>query len=85
MAWPMTPKTRCVVTSGGTEALAACIMAMAVPGDEIVLIEPTYDSYRPIAEAAGAVVKTVKLAPPRLAPDGSRRCAPPSRPRPARC
>jgi len=53
-----------LVTSGATEALTACIMALAGPGDEVVLIEPAYDSYRPIAEAAGAVIRTVKLAPP---------------------
>lgn len=53
-----------LVTSGGTEALTAAILGLAGPGDEIVLIEPAYDSYRPIAEAAGAVVKTVTLAPP---------------------
>jgi aspartate/methionine/tyrosine aminotransferase len=53
-----------LVTSGGTEALTAGIMGLAGPGDEVVLIEPAYDSYRPIAEAAGAVVKTVTLAPP---------------------
>ena len=53
-----------VVTSGGTEALTASIMAMAGEGGEVVLIEPAYDCYRPIAEAIGACVKTVKLAPP---------------------
>jgi N-succinyldiaminopimelate aminotransferase len=53
-----------LVTSGATEALTACIMALAGPGDEVVLIEPAYDSYRPIAEAAGATIKTVTLAPP---------------------
>ncbi|MGZ5921431.1 MAG: aminotransferase [Rhizomicrobium sp.] len=53
-----------LVTSGGTEALTAAILGLVGPGDEIVLIEPAYDSYRPIAEAAGAVVKTVTLAPP---------------------
>jgi aspartate/methionine/tyrosine aminotransferase len=57
-------ETGVLVTSGGTEALTASIMALAGPGDEVVLIEPSYDSYRPIAEAAGAVVKSVKLAPP---------------------
>ena len=53
-----------VVTSGGTEALTASIMAMAGPGGEVVLIEPAYDSYGPIAEAVGAKIKTVKLSPP---------------------
>src|SRR6185437_2868912 len=33
-----------LVTSGGTEALTAAIMAMVGPGDEVVLIEPAYDS-----------------------------------------
>jgi aspartate/methionine/tyrosine aminotransferase len=58
------PETEVVITSGGTEALASAILAMAVPGEEFVLVEPTYDSYRPIAEATGAIIKTVKLAPP---------------------
>lgn len=58
------PEDEVVITSGGTEALAACIMATAVPGDEFVLIEPTYDSYRPIVESTGAVVRAVKLSPP---------------------
>ena len=53
-----------LVTSGGTEALTAAILGLAGPGDEVVLIEPAYDSYRPIAEAAGAVVKTITLTPP---------------------
>ena len=53
-----------LVTSGATEALAASIMALVGPGDEIVLIDPAYDSYRPIAQAAGASIRTVKLEPP---------------------
>lgn len=59
------PETEVLITSGATEALTASIMGLAAPGEEIVLIEPCYDSYRPIAEAIGAVVKVVKLAPPR--------------------
>ncbi len=39
-------------------------LAFAAPGDEFVLIEPTYDSYRPVVEATGAAVKAIKLAPP---------------------
>lgn len=58
------PQTQVLVTSGATEALTASILGLVGPGDEIVLIEPAYDSYRPIAEAAGAVVNTVVLSPP---------------------
>ena len=53
-----------LVTSGGTEALTSAIMGLVGPGDEVVLIEPAYDSYRPIVEAAGGVAKTVMLSPP---------------------
>jgi N-succinyldiaminopimelate aminotransferase len=53
-----------LVTSGATEALAASIFGLVARGDEIVLIEPHYDAYRPIAEAAGAVVKVISLSPP---------------------
>ena len=58
------PDTEIVVTSGATEALSASIMALAGEGGEIVLIEPAYDSYRPIAEAVGARVRSVTLKPP---------------------
>ncbi|MBS0277001.1 MAG: aminotransferase [Proteobacteria bacterium] len=57
-------ETDVLVTSGGTEALTASIMGLAGPGGEVVLIEPAYDSYGPIAEAVGAKVKTLKLSPP---------------------
>ena len=56
--------TQVVVTSGGTEALTASIMAFASPGSEVVIVEPAYDSYKPMAETTGAVVKSIKLAPP---------------------
>jgi N-succinyldiaminopimelate aminotransferase len=58
------PETQVVVTSGATEALSASIMGLVGQGGEIVLIEPAYDSYRPIAETTGAIVRTVKLEPP---------------------
>ena len=53
-----------VVTSGGTEALTASIMGLVKPGDEVVLIEPAYDSYRPIVEAVGGIPKPIRLAAP---------------------
>ncbi len=57
-------ETEVLVTSGGTEALTAAILGLVGRGDEVVLIEPAYDSYRPIAEAAGAIIRTLTLAPP---------------------
>lgn len=59
----LNPDTDVVVTSGATEALTASIMAMVGEG-EVVLIEPSYDSYRPIVEAMGATARVVKLAAP---------------------
>src|SRR6185312_10810162 len=59
------PEDEVVITSGGTEAVTGSLMAMAGVGDEVVMIEPTYDSYRPMAEGAGAIVKAVQLQPPR--------------------
>jgi len=53
-----------LVTCGATEAIVASLFAVAHPGAEVVLVEPTYDSYRPMAEAAGLTVKSVVLAPP---------------------
>jgi len=58
------PDSQIVVTSGATEALAACIMALAGQGGEVVLLDPAYDCYRPIAEAVGASVRTITLQPP---------------------
>ena len=53
-----------VVTSGATEALAACLMAVLDPGDEIVLFEPLYDTYLPMIRALGAIPRLVRLSPP---------------------
>src|SRR5271165_1071691 len=54
-----------VVTSGATEAITACLMAVLNPGDEVVLIEPLYDTYLPVVRLLGAVPRLVRLAPPR--------------------
>lgn len=58
------PDNDVVVTSGATEALTCCIMGLVGQGGEIVLIDPAYDSYRPIAEAIGATIRTLTLTPP---------------------
>ncbi len=56
--------TGVVVTSGATEALAACLVALLNPGDEVVLIEPLYDTYLPVIRLLGAVPRLVRLEPP---------------------
>lgn len=53
-----------VVTSGATEALAACITGLLNPGDEVILAQPLYDAYAPLAELVGAVPRFVSLMPP---------------------
>ena len=57
-------QTETLVTSGATEALTASFMGLLNTGDEAVLIEPVYDSYRPIIEAMGATAVSVRLEPP---------------------
>ncbi|WP_439815952.1 aminotransferase [Zavarzinia sp. CC-PAN008] len=53
-----------LVTSGATEAIAAAILALVQPGDEVVLFEPLYDCYLPMVRLAGGVPRLVRLAPP---------------------
>ncbi|MCQ4160409.1 aminotransferase [Roseomonas sp. GC11] len=59
------PNAEVVVTSGATEALAASLMAVLNPGDEVVLLEPLYDTYLPVVKLLGAVPKLVRLSPPK--------------------
>jgi aspartate/methionine/tyrosine aminotransferase len=53
-----------VVTSGATEALAASILALVRPGDEVILIQPLYDAYLPLVQWAGGTARLVSLEPP---------------------
>lgn len=53
-----------LVTVGATEGLAASFMGLLNPGDEAVIFEPAYDSYRPILEGMGVKVRAVQLTPP---------------------
>ncbi len=57
-------QTQSMVTSGATEALAACLFGLVEPGDEVVMIEPLYDCYLPILRRAGGVPKLVRIEPP---------------------
>ena len=56
------PAAEITVTAGGTEALFAAIHAIVRAGEEVILLDPSYDSYGPAAELAGARVVRVPLA-----------------------
>jgi len=58
------PAREVIVTSGATEALAACLMAVLNPGDEVVLLEPLYDTYLPVVTMLGCTARCVRLLPP---------------------
>ncbi|RVU03509.1 aminotransferase [Novosphingobium umbonatum] len=53
-----------LVTSGATEALAAAILALVQPRDEVILVQPLYDAYLPLVRRAGGLVKLVHCRPP---------------------
>jgi aspartate/methionine/tyrosine aminotransferase len=63
------PGSEITVTCGCTEALAASFLGLFNPGDEVILIEPFYDSYPVDAALAGAVPKYVRVRPPDFALD----------------
>jgi len=55
------PDTEVLVTVGATEAIAATLLALVEPGDEVVLVEPYYDSYAAAVAMAGATRRVVSL------------------------
>lgn len=55
------PDTEALVTAGATEALAATILALVSPGDEVLTLEPFYDAYAALIGRAGGVHRTVPL------------------------
>jgi len=62
--WMPDPDTEITVTAGGTQALYSIIGAMISQGDEVIVLEPSYDSYIPSVVSFGGVVKTFQLQPP---------------------
>ena len=58
-----------LVTTGATEAIAATLLALLEPGDEVVTFEPFYDSYGAMIALAGGVHVTVPLRAPDFTPD----------------
>lgn len=58
------PETEITVTAGGTQAIFCCIAAFVRPGDEVILLEPCYDSYRPSIETVGGIPVVHQLSAP---------------------
>jgi N-succinyldiaminopimelate aminotransferase len=63
------PDTEVLVTAGATEAVAATMLALVEPGDEVIAFEPYYDSYAANIAMAGGVRVPVTLRPPGFRPD----------------
>jgi methionine transaminase len=61
--------TEITITAGATQAIITAILAVVHPGDEVIVLEPCYDSYVPNIELAGGVVVRVPLTPGTFRPD----------------
>jgi methionine transaminase len=63
------PNTEITITAGATQAIITAILAVVHPGDEVIVLEPCYDSYVPNIELAGGVTVRVPLTPGTFRPD----------------
>ncbi|MGA0825632.1 MAG: aminotransferase class I/II-fold pyridoxal phosphate-dependent enzyme, partial [Burkholderiaceae bacterium] len=63
------PQTEITIAAGGTEAIFSAVQAVVRPGDEVIVLEPCYDSYIPAIELAGGTVVTVPLTPGSFRPN----------------
>ena len=59
------------VTAGATQAILTAVLAIVHPGDEVIVLEPNYDSYAPSIELAGGTLVPVPLVPGSFRPDFS--------------
>ena len=63
------PATEITITAGATQAIITCILSVVRPGDEVIVLEPCYDSYVPNIDLAGGKVVRVPLVPGSFRPD----------------
>jgi len=63
------PATEITITAGATQAILTAILAVVRAGDEVIVLEPCYDSYVPNIELAGGVAVPVPLTPGTFRPD----------------
>lgn len=68
-ARPYCENSEITITAGATQAILTAILACVQPGDEVIVLEPCYDSYVPNIELAGGVVVRVPLTPGSFRPD----------------
>ncbi|WP_067064386.1 pyridoxal phosphate-dependent aminotransferase [Roseateles chitosanitabidus] len=66
------PDTEITVTAGATQAILTALLAVVHPGDEVIVLEPAYDSYAPNIALAGGVMVPVALDPATFRPDFDR-------------
>ena len=66
------PATEITVTAGATQAILTALLAVVHPGDEVIVLEPCYDSYVPNIELAGGIPVRVPLTPGSFRPDFAR-------------
>jgi methionine aminotransferase len=60
------------ITAGATQAILTAVLCCVHPGDEVIVLEPNYDSYAPNIELAGGQVVRVPLTPGKFRPDFSK-------------
>lgn len=63
------PHTEITITAGATQAILTAILATVHAGDEVIVLDPCYDSYAPNIELAGGVIVRVPLTPGSFRPD----------------
>ena len=63
------PGTEITITAGATQAILTTVLCCVHPGDEVIVLEPCYDSYIPNIELAGGTVVRVPLTPRTFQPD----------------
>ena len=63
------PAAEITITAGATQAIITAVLALVHPGDEVIVLEPCYDSYVPNIELAGGKVVRVPLTPGTFRPD----------------
>lgn len=63
------PGTEITITAGATQAILTAVLCCVHPGDEVIVLEPCYDSYIPNIELAGGTVVRVPLTPRTFRPD----------------